>query len=354
MKKVYSVLFLAFSVFSGKAQLTQANHAPSATDTYTNNQCDSTNITFGSGGANAVWNYSAVPVRTNISISYAGSSNPTTSAFPNADVKITSSLANDTYHYKSTANDLSFYGGGITLSTASAILNYSTPAIFAQYPMSLNSTNTNTIAGTFSITSPLSVSGTFTSGSCTYSVDGTGTLTLPGPSNSYTNVMRVVTTQSMELNTSLATGTLIQISYNYYSSGIKAPIFTINTGALSVPLLGNFSETMVYINKVAVKTATTAPPTQTYVTIAENASQSIIIQLYPNPANSVVNLVTENAPSANLVSVFDITGKLIERQQLTEGKVKFNTSDYQSGLYIYSISSKTGETLKTGKFTVSH
>jgi hypothetical protein len=353
MKKVYSLLFLAFSVFTGKAQLTQANHAPSATDTYTNNQCDSTNITFGSGGANAVWNYSAVPVRTNITISYAGSSNPTTSAFPNADVKITSSLANDTYHYKSTANDLSFYGGGISLSTAVAILNYSTPAIFAQYPMSLNSTNTNTVAGTFSITSPLTVPGTFT-GSCTYSVDGTGTLTLSGPSNSYTNVMRVVTTQTMELVTSLTTGTLTQKSYNYYSSGIKAPIFTINTGTLNIPLFGNFSETMVYINKAAVKTATTAPPTQTYVTVAENASQSITIQLYPNPASSIVNLVTENAPSANLVSVFDITGKLVEKQFLIEGKVKFNTSDYQSGLYIYSISSKTGETLKTGKFTVSH
>lgn len=353
MKKFYPILFIAFGVFTTKAQLTQTNHAPIATDTYTNNQCDSTNITIGAGGANAVWNYSSVPVRTNISISYAGSSNPTTSAFPNADVKITSSLASDTYYYKSTANDLGFYGGGISLSTAVAILNYSAPAIFAQYPMSLNSTNTNSIAGTFSITSPLTVPGTFT-GSCTYSVDGTGTITLPGPSNSYTNVMRVVTTQTMELTTSLTTGTLTQKSYNYYSSGVKAPIFTINTGTLVIPLFGNFSETMVYINKDAVKTATTAPPTQTYVTIAESASQSITIQLYPNPANSLVNLVTENAPSANLVSVFDITGKLVEKQYLIEGKVKLNTSEYQSGLYIYSISSKSGETLKTGKFTVTH
>ncbi len=352
MKKFYPILFIAFGVFTTKAQLTQTNHAPIATDTYTNNQCDSTNITISAGGANAVWNYSSVPVRTTISISYAGSSNPTTSAFPNADVKITSSLANDTYHYKSTTNDLKYYGGSISVSVVAASLNYTAPAIYAMYPLNLNSTNTNSIAGNFGITSPLTINGTFT-GTCTYSVDGSGTLTLPGTANSYSNVLRVVTTQTMDLMSLLANGTIRQVSYNFYSAGTKAPIFTINTATVVTPLSTN-TQTLVYINKDAVKTTTTAPPTQTYVTIAENTTQSIHVQLYPNPANSLVNIAAENAPSANLVSVFDITGKLVEKQYLIEGKVKLNTSEYQSGLYIYSISSKSGETLKTGKFTVTH
>jgi hypothetical protein len=54
------------------------------------------------------------------------------------------------------------------------------------------------------------------------------------------------------------------------------------------------------------------------------------------------------------IYLIDVTGKLVEKQNLTDGKLKLDVSNYTTGLYMYSVIGNANQTLKSGKITVSH
>jgi len=81
-------------------------------------------------------------------------------------------------------------------------------------------------------------------------------------------------------------------------------------------------------------------------------SNNVSFNAYPNPANSILNLVTD-ARQIESVNVYDITGKSVDAIKITADHTQLNTSAYASGLYFYSAVSKSGEAVARGKFTVS-
>lgn len=356
MKKLYTLIFCVSGLLSMNAQLTQTNHAPAAADTYTNYQCDSLSISPGANGAGVTWNFSSVVVHTAIPVTFAAAAS-TNASYPAASVSVASTPYGNTYFYNSSATSLDFYGGKLTVNgggtPVSAVLNYTQPAKYAAYPMSLNTTATSTISGSINVTSPLAVSGTF-SGTCDVLVSGSGTLSIgTGSANTYTNVLKVVTSQTMDFVTTLASGTLTQINYEYFSSGTKSPIFSISTATAVTPLGTNTQTFVNSVKPVAATTSTNPPPPTTFVIVPENTANAVNISVYPNPANTYVNVSADNT-SAYQVAVYDITGKLVDKQVLTEGKVKVSTAELQSGLYIYTVTNRSNEQLKTGKLTINH
>lgn len=71
------------------------------------------------------------------------------------------------------------------------------------------------------------------------------------------------------------------------------------------------------------------------------AEQNNVIGLYPNPASEQVSFVLENDAQ---VSVFDMTGRMVNEVNLTAGKAQLNVSELQSGVYFVNIRYTNGMT----------
>lgn len=334
MKKIYLSIITTLAAFSVSAQLTDANHSPVAGDMFSNYQCDSTGITAGASGASATWNYGTIITHSSIVNNYTAAVNSNAS-YPQPGVAVASALSNMSY-LKSSATSLNYWGGNIQVGAIAATLIYTGPAVIAAYPMSLNTTSTSATNGSISIPS-IAQSGTFTGNSSTIA-DGSGTLVLP--TGTYTNVLRVVTSQTINFTVQLGAGSVNQKNYEYFKVGVKEALFSINTSTIVSPA-GTSTQTLVTRTKPLI------------TSINENKAVAFELGVYPNPSSTTVNFVTENAEAKQVV-VYDITGKLVEKQNLNEGKLKLDVSNYNTGLYMYSVIGNANQTLKSGKITVSH
>lgn len=348
MKHFYLSLITAVAGLSLQAQtLTQANHAPAAGDINPVYQCDSTGVVPGASGSNVMWNFGSVVSHTNIAKTYT-TNTINNASYPAADL-VQFSSGSDVSYYKSSATDLQYFGGAISISTVVSTLNYSAtaPAIRGVYPMSLNTTSTTGIAGTINFTiSNIPISANFT-GSSNVTADGTGSLTLPGGAAAvFTNVIRVVSSQTLNFSVAFppTTGTLTQKTYDYYSVGVKVPLLTIATSTIVNAAIGSPTQTMVFMQKDYLDPA---------LGIHDNKLNTIVLDVFPNPSSSVVNLTTESL-LAKEVLIYDITGKMVDKQNFVEGKIKLDVSSYNNGIYIYKAVNAANQTLKTGKLTVTH
>lgn len=354
MKKIYLTLLSAIAGLSLQAQLTQANQAPMASYTFQMYHCDSVSTSPGASGANVNWNFSSITTFSTLVNSYLSAAVSGNANYPNASVAVGSS-ANNTSYYSSTATELDYYGGNISVGPVGATLNYTQAAVVMAYPMSLNTTTTSHLAGTLTATiQGIGGSGTFT-GNCTVIADGSGTLTLPGSNSTFTNVLRVVTTQTMDVSITSPAATPATVTlktYDYYAVGIRNPIFTIAT---STAVTGGFfagTNTQTTVTRDKNASVSTTTTTTTTVNVAE-ATAPVNLSVYPNPSSTYVQFVSDSQ-DARTVSVYDITGKLIDRQSFSDGKIRLDVSSLNTGLYIYTVSGSNNRSLKTGKITVNH
>jgi len=340
MRKLYFFISVLLSGVAAQAQLTQANHAISAGDTFTLNQCDSTGINPGGSGAGVTWNFANIPTR-NITLTYTASATTNTS-FPSASVTV-SSGSSDNSHYNYNASAGFYHGGSIVVSPVVASLIYTSPAIVAAYPMSLNTTSTAATAGSISVTAPIPTSGTFV-GTSTVTADGTGTLNLPG-NNTFTNVTRVVTSQTLAFS-ALIGGTVTQMSYEYFQPGTKGPLVSIRTSTANV---GFTSATQTVVTRI--KTTPIVPVNTVSIAEANLTQESFVA--FPNPAKSTFNVAGNYNGNATLL-IYDATGRQVENTRLANGHAQIDVSGYSHGLYIYKVLGDNGRSLKTGKLTVSN
>lgn len=334
MKKLL-LSILSLSALTVSAQLTQSNHAFVAGDTYSTVPCNTVGISPGAGGTGATWNYSITP-STTVTTDYAASTS-TNTAYNPANIFVTAGTNNNSY-YLASSTELKYYGGDMVMNMFNMNFIYTSPAYYAVYPMSLNTTTTVATSGSATATSPLSGSGTF-NGSCTVLADGTGTLVLP--SKTFTDIIRVKTNQDIVATISLLTATVNTEVYDYYSpSASKAPILTINTSTI-ISSLGTSTQTFV-----------TALSNYDVVSVQESQKSTIELNVFPNPASNIVNFTTLSLEAAKVL-VYDVTGKLVSTTTFDIGKSHMNASHLPSGLYIYQVVNKENVTLKTGKFNVS-
>jgi len=341
MKKFYPCFLLSCALLSVNAQLTQSNHAPVAGDQYSTWNCDT--VGPGPSGAGVLWDFSSVNTHSSITRNYVASA-VSSATYVNASVAVGSSIT-DVAYFNSTANDLVYYGGNLPITGYSVSLNYTaSPAVHAAYPMSLNTTSTAAVGGSINITFPGSFTGSF-SGSSMVLADGTGTVILPGGAT-FTNVLRVVRTET--LNCALAIPvTVYQHKYDYYSPGIKAPIFSITASTLAPSFGATTTQTIVTRNKAAV------PGVIDTTSVYENSANKVVLSVFPNPATGITTIEAFGA-NVSRALIFDVTGKLIGRMNFTDGKTTLDVSGYSNGLYIYTVIGNDGTKLGTGRITVNH
>lgn len=335
MKQLYAAIFSVGMAGTLTAQLTQQNHAPAPGDTYTMISVDPAGINPGASGNNVTWNFSSVQL-TNVAMDFTVAS-ASNANYPNANV-VSGYVGNQSY-LSSSSSSLAYYGGDIEVQTVKASLTYTSPAVWAVYPMNLNSNATATTGGNFNASQPFPVSGTFT-GTSMVEADGMGTLILP--LNTYSNVMRVRTTQTLDVSAGGGTinGSIIQEIYEYYGN-LKSPLFSIMSATLNIGVPN--SQTIASINKEATVVGT--PTTG----IAQLSKEQIIV--YPNPAAHEVHLL--GLPESGTVEFFDITGKSVKMQKVTSSRMTIDITDLSGGIYMYSVADQTARVIGTGKLTVA-
>jgi hypothetical protein len=78
-----------------------------------------------------------------------------------------------------------------------------------------------------------------------------------------------------------------------------------------------------------------------------------IVQTYPNPARSEINI--SNIPKeASAIELRDLSGKKIHSTLVDSDFINIKTHTLSSGMYIYSIVSKTGEIICINKITIEN
>ena len=341
MKKLYFTLLLIFACltsFHAQVLLLQSNHALVVGEMYNMYQIDSTGITPGSIGTGVVWNFTATPTRTTIPVNNTFttvSSIPSGSLYPSATVVETNSTAKN--FYSSTSSQLNFWGGNFTALTQSVDYSFSSPAIFAAYPMSYG---TSTVSSAFTGTIQSGTNnGTLSNGTSNLNADASGTLNLPG--RSFPNVLRVYTYTGFNFSIPafFATGDVQQKTWDYYSqltnypSTKLVPLYKIVTSTITVSTPTNVvqTSTIVLLNK-----------DYQYVGINESVKEISNLNLFPNPAKNNFNLsfVNENAEVV-LVEITNALGQTIKKENLGSTKCLINQSiditNIEAGVYFVKV-----------------
>jgi len=87
------------------------------------------------------------------------------------------------------------------------------------------------------------------------------------------------------------------------------------------------------------------------VSIDNRSTQSPGVQIYPNPADDIVNLVFDGFSEEASVAIVDYSGKIVRSVTLEKGRNVLQIDDLDTGFYFVSILSK-GERI-TKRFVVS-
>lgn len=335
MKKIILSIFTFIGLVTTAQTLTYNNHAPAwGNIPFQTVQCDSTGIAIGSSGAGAVWSYT--PTNLHSLKTYTTSNTmPGNANYPSANVSVYSSTTDVAYHNTNT-NSYNYYGGNLVINSFALNVNYSSPALYAAYPMSLNSSTTSATSGTVNLTSPFAVTQSFT-GNCSVLADATGTLTLPG--KTFDDIIRVVTSQTLVAG---AAATVYLVNYDFYSpSASKAPIYSIQTSTINAAFQPSSTQTI-----------TTVLSNWAVVGLKETQNSKIELSVFPNPATTFVNFSTSSLEATKVIA-FDMTGKIVATEVMEMGKTKMNTANLASGVYMYQVTDKNNQTLTTGKFNVN-
>lgn len=89
------------------------------------------------------------------------------------------------------------------------------------------------------------------------------------------------------------------------------------------------------------------------VGVKENNISEIELKAYPNPANTTLYVSTEST-DAKTIEIVDLTGKILETTAFNDGKLKLDVTKYNTGLYFYRVTGANKQSLKTGKFVITH
>lgn len=73
--------------------------------------------------------------------------------------------------------------------------------------------------------------------------------------------------------------------------------------------------------------------------------------IYPNPANEILNLITNNNQAINL-SIFDMSGKLVSKNTVTKQNQQISTTAFNNGVYLVQLSSGSQTTYT--KLIIAH
>ncbi|WPV70482.1 reprolysin-like metallopeptidase [Chitinophaga sp. LS1] len=157
---------------------------------------------------------------------------------------------------------------------------------------------------------------------------GTITITLGTLPGDYD--LKLYNSSGTQLNVSQASGTT--------SESISR---TVSAGTYYVQVYGYNganSATTCYTLRVALGTATRS---------VDLTSDQDKVQVYPNPANSVVNINLAGVKGKSEVSLFDINGRQVMRREVNAANLQLDISTLTPGVYIIRVKNGTKEVSTT-------
>ncbi len=233
------------------------------------------------------------------------------------------------------AGATSFCQGG------SVVLNANTNAAFT-YQWAKNGTSIPT-ATTPSYTATAS-------GSYTVVIDSVGT---NGTSNAVVVTVNPNPTATLAgastacLNASALTLTGAPTGGTFSGAGVTGSSFNPTTAGV-----GSHDLTYVFVdNNNCVDTATLTV-TVSVCSGVENVS-NISLNIYPNPISTEMNISSSVSLSGKNLEVFDVTGKLLLKNELSGNLNTISVSTLSNGAYTYRIADAKGNIFKQNRFTVA-
>jgi PKD repeat protein len=222
---------------------------------------------------------------------------------------------------------------GLSDGSATAVATGSTGFTYQWVGGPATANNSNLTAGTYNV-NVTDVNGCLQSASVT--------ITQPGP-------VQASFTTAMNSNTSTATFT------NTSSPGSYSWVFDDGNTSTQTNPVHVFGENGTYEVCLTVTStcgnATTCNNVVVFNTSSINESESILIEVYPNPTSNVVNIKNENA-NATQFAVYDVNGKLIKTINLKNTITEVSVKDLSNGMYFYQVMDNEGNILKTDKLSV--
>ncbi|HSY76185.1 MAG TPA: T9SS type A sorting domain-containing protein, partial [Bacteroidia bacterium] len=79
-----------------------------------------------------------------------------------------------------------------------------------------------------------------------------------------------------------------------------------------------------------------------------------VIQIYPNPNKGIFTVNISGVAENTYIDVYNVLGERIYTQTLkqVQGENEIDLSNHSTGIYLYRISSPTGELISTGKLVI--
>lgn len=321
--KVSILLSIASLYFAGiNAQtITQSWQPTAATVMYVQALDISGGFSPGTGGTGKTWNYSGLSNSgTAVIAPYAAATGTLyASSFPTSNLSLaqgTSAIA----YYKTSPTSFDMLGIG----TSQYIVIYSDPMQQMRFPMSYNFTYTDNFKATYSANG-IDVR---RSGFVTDTVDGSGTIILPGNKTVH-DVLRLHVFQYI-IDSFFMSGTLLQMSisnvetWNYVSAWLPGQ----NLFSYSEILTGTqFLTSASYYNG----------------TLAGISNNDVLsnqkISVYPNPASNRLFINANEAKISNIM-IRDLNGKeVLNTNSFIEG---IDISGLNSGIYFIQITNDDG------------
>ncbi|MBX2905465.1 MAG: T9SS type A sorting domain-containing protein [Taibaiella sp.] len=333
-KTILLCLFLA-STFAAFAQptLTKAGNAPVAGDIFYGYSVDTAGVDSGAAGASVTWDMSSlVKIDSDTTFFLNCAATPYCDSFPGANIVM---RTDSDYSYGISGAD------GLQMIGAYSDTNYihfTDPRKMTAYPFTYGSTFKDTSGMTFSIMGFDIYFNTYN----TVTADAWGTLKLPN--GTFTNVLRVQTT-TIQQDSSNFMG-MPQVnrsrteSYSWFAAGIHTPLATLNYDTSG-------SGTW-YLNDAKYYKATPPPPTTGIGDVASRGS----INVYPNPAQGVVNIQFGENRDRTTISVLDIAGReLLSSTSEHTDHVTLPLNEIPTGTYLLRVASE-GQAPETAKLIV--
>lgn len=322
------LLLLSAQAFS---QITLTNfYNPIAGDLQQNTDCDTAGVFQGNSGANQSWSFANISSRSvTVSSWIPSTSTPYSAQFPTSNIAV--STDNSNYGFYSSSNTnliLNGYAG------PGAMIPYTNPEIYLQYPFTYNSSFTDNFSASFMIGGIQ----TYRTGTVNAVGDAWGTITLPN--GTYSNALRVKFTYDTRDSSYYVipiVNEIISTSYVWFIAGFKFPVFEISY--TTTYFNGNPQASLKNVNYNPGGSSIGINPISSGV-----PGEFKLYQNYPNPFNPNTKIKFDIAKSGQVtLFVYDITGREVVKPfdaVLKAGSFEYilNAGSLTSGVYFYKLS----------------
>lgn len=333
--KLLLLLSLCYGISSAQTPIATFNSAPMSNFTIVNS---SPAIDQSPTGANVTWSFNNLTAAgTNID-TYAAPTAAQITTYPGTTEVQSTTTQGSTPTVSNVFIKEDMTGTSLTGATQGDFtLNYSTTnAFIGLFPLNFGYNNTGApVAGTFEYQG---TNGTFT-GTLTITVEAYGTLNLndTGTGSYNGNITRLRLDQSLSFSVPPIfnnVGTLTQTSYYYYDNTTNDLIFRYNNATIVSAFLG-VNETIEVLERNALNTLSTP------------VTERKIFQLYPNPVEDYITILTNTTEVVKQINIVNTTGQVVLKTN--KDITSLSVTDLPAGLYFISIETKSGKTT-TKKF----